>query len=285
MARSTQEIYDLIITELSNYSVLNGIVPVPDDFEQFSEDVTSNSRVEPARHLIYGVSYIIHTLEVIFDAFKTDVTNIANTAIPQTERWMRNQTLKFQNGDELVWDGDKYAYPTINTANQIIGQAAVVTSNGTVYVKAVKDNGGVYEPLTTAEQTSLQTYWKLLIAPGTNFSIISQDADALKIELDIIYDPLVLESSGMLINVVGDPYPVDAAIETYNKSLDFNGRFWVDKFVDAIQAAEGVISVDLNGIQATYGGLSYEDVDKYYDSFAGWMALDTANSTINYITA
>lgn len=283
MARKTEEIYNAIVAELSTYSILNGIVPVPEDFQNFKSTITSQSKVEPARHILYGVAYIIHTLEVIFDAFKADVNELISSAEPFTERWMTLKTKSFQLGYALEWDGKKYTYANIDTSAQIIAQCAVITSGSDILIKVAKDQGGSLVPCTVSEKTALEAYWKVLRYPGMNFIVISEQPDDIRIELDVVYDPLVMNPDGTLRS--NGSSPVDEAIKKYNQSLDFNGRFWVDEFVDAIQAAEGVIAPDLNVVQAKYGALLYTDIDKYYDSFAGHLELDSPNTTINYITA
>lgn len=283
MARTTEQIYNAIVTELSTYNVLNGTVPVPEDFESFKNTVTSQSKVEPARHILYGVAYIIHTLEVIFDAFKTDVNELIESAEPFTERWMTLKTKAFQLGYALEWDGKKYSYASVDTSAQIIAQCAVITSGSDILIKVAKDQGGALVPCTASEKTALEAYWKVLRYPGMNFIVISEQPDDIRIELDVVYDPLVMNPDGTLRSDGSNP--VDQAIQAYNQSLDFNGRFWVDDFIDAIQAAEGVIAPDLNVVQAKYGALPYADIDKFYDSFAGHLQLDNANTTINYITA
>lgn len=284
MARTTEGIYNSIIQEISTYSVLNGIVPVPDDFQRFTSDVTSSSKVGVARHIIWSVSYAIHSLEVIYDAFEAVIRNIANTAVPQTDRWMQQETLKFQHGDPLVWDGKRYGYTTIDDTKRIVTQCAIVTVGGKVLIKVAKGVIGSLEPLTVAEQTSLTEYWRELRPSGTNFGVVSDVADSFKTTLKIYFDPLVLNPDGTLISD-GSTKPVDDAIKKYLQSLPFNGRYWNDQLVDSIQLAQGVISVDLDEASAKRGALSYSQIDAFYDAFAGYMELDEASSTISYISA
>ena len=283
MARTTEEIYNSIVTEITSYTVLAGLISVPDDFQTFTDEVTSNSKVGVARHIIYGVSYAIHTIEVMYDKLKAEIEALGAAMIPQTDRWMVYQTKAFQYGDALVWDGTKYTYAAITTANQIVAQCAVITVEGKVLIKVAKDAGGSLSPLTVGERDALTAYWNLIRAAGTNFQVISEVADDLAVNIDVVYDPLVMNSDGTLRSD-GTTKPVDEAITSYLPGLSFNGRFWTDKLVDAIQAAEGVTSVDVNDIQAKYGLLSYTLVDVYYDSFAGHMAIDSGSSTINYLS-
>lgn len=283
MARNTTEIYDSIVAEISTYAVLAGIIEVPDDFETFTSDVTSNSKVEPARHLLYGISYGIHTIEVMFESLKEYIKDIGSAMIPQTDRWMVNQTKAFQYGDPLIWDGKRYNYATITTANQIVAQCAVITVERKILIKVAQSINNVLSPLTSPQKNALIEYWKLLIPSGTDFQIITDVADDLATNIDVVYDPLVLNEDGTLRSD-GTTKPVDLAIASYLQGLNFNGHFWKDKLENAIQEAEGVTGVQLNEVQAKYGLLSYTNVDIYYSSFAGHMVLDQVNSSINYLS-
>lgn len=284
MARTVEYFYNLIASELNALSFLSGVVNLPDDYQTYKADISSDSSVSPFRHLIHGCAYCAFNLDTLFDFFKRDVETVAATAIPQTTRWMQQQTLKFQYGDPLVWDGNQYTYTTINPNNQVVSQCAVIGSGGQVLIKVAKDQGGALAPLATTEKDALASYWGLMAAPGTDLVIISDVADKLAIDVDIVYDALVLNSNGTLRSD-GVTKPAEEAIASYAKGLAFNGRFWIDKFIDSIQLAEGVTSVQLNLARAKYGALAYSPIDVFYDSFAGHMQLDVTNSTITYMTA
>jgi hypothetical protein len=275
MARSIEEIYESIVNEISGYSILNGLVKVPEDFGTFREKVENSSKLDIGRQLIYGVAYAIHTLETIFDTHRKEVQLIADTAVPQTDRWVRDMTLKFQYGDELKWVGDRYDYEQIDETKRLVKQCAVLTQRGRALIKVSKGEVGSLEPLSDEEQNALIEYWKLLRPVGTDFNVVSATADDLKVKLTIYRDPLVLNRDGTLRSD-NSTMPVENAIDNYLQLLPFNGRFWSDQLVDAVQAAQGVQAVDLDEVSAKYGSLDYSVITTgFYDSFAGYMKLDS----------
>ncbi len=273
MARSIEEIYESIVNEINGYSILRGLVKVPEDFGTFRETVENSSKLDIGRQLIYGVAYAIHTLETIFDTHRKEVQLIADTAVPQTDRWVRDMTLKFQYGDELKWVGDRYDYEQIDESKRLVKQCAVLTQRGRALIKVAKGEVGSLEPLSDEEQNALIEYWRLLRPVGTDLNVVSAIADDLKVKLTIYRDPLVLNRDGTLRS--GNGKPVENAIDNYLQLLPFNGRFWSDQLVDAIQAAQGVQAVDLDEVRARYGSLDYALITTgFYDSFAGYMKLD-----------
>lgn len=284
MARSIQQIYDAMIVEagtsakLKSHFTQNGTL---EDFEDFKTRITSSSKVGVSRMIFYIVATGIYTLEVIQDAFKKKIEDIVFHAPPQTDRWMVQETLKYQDGVQLTWNNSlgKYGYATVDSTKQIVKHAAVVTGGSTVYVKAAKGEVGSLEKLSDNEKSRLQAYWDLLQAPGTEIQIISQEPDNLKVELDVVIDPLILDELG---KTVDGTEPVMEAIKSYAQGLPFNSLFWIDDFIDEIQKKPGVISPNVKSIQVSIGNGPYQSVDKYYLAYAGYLKLDS-NSKINYI--
>ncbi len=270
MAKTREQWYQVMLDEVSNY---------PDLSQANSSSVTALWS-----KFFWTVSYVAWLMDSLFHQFKIDAQEIADKSNTGTSKWYLNQTLKFQFGDNLVWDANlnKFMYPIIIEPNKIIKHAAVVFSGGEVRIKAAKDNGGILEPLNAVELTAFDAYWKTNKIAGTTLSVLSSAADDLKVEVEIIYNALVMNSDGTLI-ADNSFKPVLVAIDSYISNLEFDGRLWVDKLQDEIQKAEGVISVKITTIQAKYSGGNYTDVNQYYDSVAGYLTNDIANSVITYV--
>ncbi len=192
----------------------------------------------------------------------------------------------FQYGDALHWIDNKYKYLTINIANQIIKRAAVIEAGGQVRIKVAKlDLLGLPAPLSVAEVTAFKAYIGQIKFAGTKISVISREADLLKISFDVTHDPLVVNGSGELI-IDPSTKPVEKAINDYIQNLPFNGILNLTSLTDAIQKAEGVIDPVLNSAEGKYGALAYQTIVKNYNADAGHMKIDPAyplSLTINYL--
>ena len=187
----------------------------------------------------------------------------------------------------MAFANNKYGY-TLNVANQIIKRAAVLEAGGIVRIKVAKlDSGSLPAALTTAERTGFSNYISKIKFAGTNIAITSNAADLLKIEYDVVYDPLVVDGTGQLIATAGT-YPVVDAINSFIQNLPFNGILNLTALTDAIQKATGVVDPTLTSAQAKYGALAYSTIVKNYTADAGHMIIDPANplsTTINYIAS
>lgn len=266
----------------SSSTVLDTNLEGVNDFETLQSMVSTQSKVGVLRMILYVTSVGIWSLEKIFDAYRKEFNHNAYYTAPQTERWIVQETLKFQLGHDLEWDEDttKYYYPTISEEDKIVNHAAVVAGTDSISIKvAGKDKDGPTK-LSDSDVNAITSYWEYLSAPGSKIQVISEEPDALILNLQVLVDPLVFKSSGELQTQPG--YPVKDAINNYIQNLPFNSVFWIDDLVDEIQKVNGVVAPDLKSIKAKFGNASYKDVDKYYLSYAGYMKLDEA-STIEYI--
>jgi hypothetical protein len=284
MARTINEIYDSIIAEKENQTVLDGLVPKPDDAQTFLDDLSSASKVAIWRLFFWTCAVAIWAHENIFDLHKEEVETIASEAVTGTLRWYRAKSLDFQNGDTLVWNNEllKFEYPDGSTGEKIVSNAAAIESGNQVRIKVAKDDGsGGLEPLSASEQTSFTTYINRIKFAGTNVAIVNNVADFLKIELVVYYDPLILDSNGVLISD-GTTTPVLDAVNSYIQNLPFNGVFNRTAFVDALQAAQGVTDPVLTTSEAKPSGGIYADTGDNYTADAGYLQYDDVNSIITY---
>ena len=284
MARTIQQIYDAIIAEKETLTTLNELQPNTDNAQTLLSDLTSSSKVAKWRLMFWVVAAAIYLHEVVFDKHKAEVEAIADNLITGTARWYQEQSLLYQHGDALDFVNNKYVYSPINEANQIIKRAAALEVGGIVRIKVAKlDSNSLPTALSSAEKTGFSTYVGQIKFAGTNVSITSNAADLLKIEYDIVYDPLVLDSTGQLIAESGT-YPVVDAINTFIQNLPFNGVLNLTALTDAIQGAKGVVDPVLNSAEAKYGSLAYSTINKNYTADAGHMVIDPANPLSNTLT-
>ena len=283
MARTIKEIYNNMAVTASSSTVLDTDLSGVNDFETLQAQVSSRSKVGVLRMILYVTAVAVWSLEKIFDTYRQELDHIAFHTPPQTERWMVLETLKFQLGHSLEWDNEatKYVYTTLDEEKQIVKHAAVVSSTDTISIKVAGGNDTSRTKLSDSEVSAITSYWEYLSAPGSKVQVISENPDFLKIQLDVMIDPLVMDKTGKLYE--SSEFPVETAINNYLQNLPFNSLLWVDDLVDEIQKVNGVVAPEVISIKAKFDQAPYQEVDKYYLSYAGYMTLDSS-STINYIT-
>lgn len=271
MARTVQQIYDLIIQEKESLSSLDGLAPEPETYTALLAAFSTSSKVGIWRLWAYVTAVVTAVLENLWDIFKSEVTALVNAAKPGTLGWYVEIARLFQLGDPLILVGNYPAYATINALNQIIAQASANEDGGTVFVKVAKMGAMELEPLTAGELTQFTAYMNQRKFAGVSLNVSSLNADQLQVVITIKYDP-ILDQSVVLSNV-------EAAINTYLQALPFDGVFRRLGFEDALQAVEGVIGVELTTLTGVQG-LNTTVFTQTYLAQAGYMNYDQTNSTI-----
>lgn len=192
----------------------------------------------------------IWVFEGIMDVFKAEIQTTVRTKQPGSFDWYYDRVLEFQGGDDglgsfqgddLVMVNGILQYEQPDDTRKIIKKASLRAASGTLAIKVAKKlNENDYQALTSAEQLAFGVYMDNVKYPGTLVNIISQAADLIKYDLQIIYDP-VLTISTVQANV-------KAKLDEYRASLGFDDRFYPFKMVEKVLEAEGVVSVKNNGV-------------------------------------
>ncbi len=284
MARTLSEIYLAIVAEKNNQTTINTLQPAIDSEQTLLDDLCASSKVADWRLFVYIIAVAIWLHENIWDLFKAEVDSIVESAIPGTSRWYQSVAFIFQYGDALSWIDNKFKYETVDVTKQIIKRSATIETGGVLYIKVAKLNGNDPVKLDAGELTAFRTYINDIKFAGTNISIISADADRLKLTLNIIYDPLVLASNGSLLTNSAI-FPVEDAINDYLAGIVWAGTFNLTKLIDAIQVAQGVVDPILTTVEGkAYGGI-YNIINQNYQSISGYMIIDPdnlLNTTLTY---
>ena len=173
------------------------MTPIGDTADDLKSDLTSNSTVAIWRLWLWIVSVGSHTVELLIDKHRSEIETFVANKEWGTLAFLRQKALDFQFGDSLTWNGSQFVYPTITPANKIIERAAVVVSGQQVQFKVAKLSGaGLPEKLTVGEIASFTSYIDGLVYAGTQYAVISDDPDDVKLDLEIVFDPLVLANDG-----------------------------------------------------------------------------------------
>jgi len=288
MARELSEIKQQITDEWINNETIKeryGLAPGQTFEQQFSKVSIENI-------LFNVVAFAIWFFEKLLDLNKEEINDeIAKSRI-HTQKWYREKAMAFLFGYNLN-DSDEYdttglTDEQIATA-KIIANAAPIKMQGYLRLKVVKRVGDELAPLEPAELNAFTSYMNYVTDAGTYVIPTTNIADDLKLTLDIYYNPLVLAGDGSRLDGTAQN-PVLDAINSYLKSLRFNGSFVESKLEKEIEAVDGVIMVKVVGAWSKYGSYDYETtvnpnagkINEVRVADAGYMKLDEADTIINY---
>ncbi len=249
----------------------------------------NTSKVAIWRLLFYIQAFAIMTFEKLMDAFGVTVDNKLSTLKPHKLSWYREKAKAFQYGFPMYTESDEFdntGYTESEIADSKIVAYAAVTETTlndvrVILIEVAKLNGTDLVPLTTSEFNAFKAYIAEIKDAGNNVIIYNQVADLLKVEVDVYYNPLLIDGNGLRTDGIG--YPVLEAATLYPTTLEFDGEFSNAGFIDALQACYGVSrrKVNLKALQRKPAGGVYESVPSSFTPFAGYCKFDVL--TINYI--
>jgi hypothetical protein len=274
MARTINDIQQEILDKKASSTELSALEVLTTAERTSLGSLTSTSKVALWRLFVYVVAFCIYTLEVLFDAFRTEIDAKVRANRPHTADWYRAKALAFQYGDELV-DSDEYE--VIDIEKQIIKQVAIVEGDRKIAVKVATLDGTELAPLPDINQVNaFATYMNQVKDAGTLLEIVNEVADKLKVDMEFHYDALVVRNDGTTIDT-GENV-VQVAINSYLKSLDFNGEFDINRMVDFIQQGRGYRSLKLNFVGFKAGlSTTYTEISRVYTPLSGYMKLEELN--------
>jgi hypothetical protein len=269
MARTQQEIYDSIKTEMTA-NVLT--LPL----------VANMSKTNLTGLLAWIVAGVMVSLEIIFDAFKVEVDDNVKAAQVGNSLWYKNRVLEFQLGDVLTLVNSKYIYNPLDITKRIIARCAVEERNdSTLRIKVAKLNGTTLQALNIAELNALISYIKKIRFAGVRFQVMSNNGDILKVYFQIYYDPII---DPALIKT-----NVEKAINDYILNLPFNGELQLSSLTDEVQKVVGVTDVVLVSAASKFAvSDAFETINRKVIAIGGYFKIstilgETLDDTITYI--
>lgn len=299
MARTLNTIYNSLIAGKESDSTLDALLPNPDNWSTLYTNANFNllaqtivkslsvSKVAIWRLFMYIFAYAIWVHETLWDQAEAEIDALTLNRVFGQLPWYVEQAKDFQYGDDLVFNGEYYEYEAIDETKQIVTQASATNVEGVITLKLALGDVGSFQSLSATQLTAVETYFKGTngivaedgIAPaGTKLSIISEDPDDMKMQVDVFVDPLVIDLNGVLLSD-GVTTPVEDAITAYIQQLPFNAVFMIAALVDAIQAVSGVSNVVVNYCDARFGANPYTNIvaetGRKYIAHAGYIAMAT----------
>jgi hypothetical protein len=273
MARTIDEIQQGMITEIQGDPVLS---PVS----------TSTSKTALWRLWTRIVATCAWTVEVLFDTHRNEINDLLALLKPHTLKWYASKAKAFQYGYTLAIDKDTYdnsALTETQIENSLIVKYAAVNEIVKGLRIKVATLGTDLQPLTSPQLSSFTAYMSRVKDAGVNLTIDSLVADKLKLELDIYYDPLILNNAGQRIDGA-DLEPVKNALNKHLQNLPFNGVFVLTFLVDKLQKVDGVVIPKIKTAQAKYGLFSFTSINELYQPDSGYLRFENPTDLVlNYI--
>ena len=228
--------------------------------------------------LFYCFAFAVWTLEVLFDKHRDEVEKQIEQLEPHTLRWYVNKAKAFMYGYQLANDADYY--DTTNMSETDIEEAKVVKyavaseSNTVVYLKvAARDDKGQPTKLNASQLTSLTSYMNTVKDAGVAIQLVNEDADKIKINMVVYYDPTAMDSNG---TDKDGTQPVVEAVKTVITNLPFNGVFRKSDLLAAVTAVPGVEVADIESVKVkTANAAAFTDVVGYDKPYSGYYAIDS----------
>lgn len=240
----------------------------------------SKSSVAEWRLLSHCVAMAIHLFEIILDKFKIETEDKIKLMAPGTLRWYAEMSRRFQDGFTLEFDTKtaKYYYPTDEPQSRIVSVVAVSASElGYLAIKvAKKDAKGNVTQLTEDELVRFKAYIDTIKVVGTKCSIISSPPDIIRYGVIVVYDPIYTAS---LVEA-----QVKRVLQEFRLSIDFDGRFYIMQFADAMLHCDGVITA--HSVYVARKGatdLDFTEVDVVDELHSGYFDYDN-QSVISLIS-
>lgn len=274
MARTVKEIKDaMTATFCQERAVVSayGLNPKKTFDQQFSSVSIENI-------LFYCFAFAVWTLEVLFDKHRTEVEKQIEQLEPHTLRWYVNKAKAFMYGYQLAENADYYDTSGMSDTDidkaRVVKYAVASESNTVVYLKvAAKGSDGQPAKLNTSQFNSLTSYMNTVKDAGVSIKLVNEDADRIKINLVVYYDPTAMDSEG---TTEDGTQPVVAAVKTAITNLPFNGVFRKSDLLAAVTAVPGVEVADMVSVQVkTANAASFTDVVGYDKPYSGYYAIDS----------
>ena len=275
MARTKEEIMSSMLTAKENDSILSRL---------------TGSAVAIWRLIIYIITDAIYNHELIFDEHKKEVDDIVTNKTPHRPAWYANKARLFQFGHELVPDKDYYDNSHLTEdeieSSRVVKYAVAVQSRdkSIMFLKvATDDAAGMRVPITPDQLIALRAYFEEISDAGVFIEFINEPADEMKLNIDIYYNALILDSRGTRLDGTADT-PVQDAIRNYLMNLPFNGTYTNQKLIDTLQQVDGVEIAELIYAKSRFGAyIEFTEINAREVAHSGHYTVSDNNLTLNFI--
>lgn len=230
--------------------------------------------------ITWTVSACIWAFENVMDVFKVDIAQDLQNRINGTPAYYANALLKYQSGDELEMNdsGTSFSYSTIDETKRVISKVAYSETpqdgfhDKQLLLKIATGNPGDYSQIDEEELIKVRSYMNQIVFAGTSVKVVSRKGDVLIPRVTVYHDGAV-PNDEVYSNI-------ETSLNSYIESMDFNGVVYVQKIIDAIQAAEHVVDVYIDNGATDHQGIFVAQYDD--DNHLIVTAVDSEENPTSY---
>ncbi len=233
-----------------------------------SLNTTSKTAIWNLWAFVTACSIWLH--EFLWVKYRYFLEEAARFAQPHTSSWYWRRALEYQHGDTVIVTNGVVGYAAINSSLQIVKAAAVKEANGGIVVKVAKLVSGSFAPLSAPEKVGFEAYLDKVRDAGVVASVVSQNADVLKLVATIYFDPSKQSLSAFQASI-------ELTITRYIQNLPFDGVLRKLNLVDAMQQVSGFVDVEFDQFLASVAYTTtplFAVVGLTYETVAGYMSID-----------
>lgn len=239
--------------------------------------------------LFFIVATCMWVNQQLFSQHKIDIQQLLNEQKAHTSNWYAHMAKQFQFGQDLVAETDRYDNTGLTSEEvekrRVVKYSAAVESldKTILYLKIATDSNGVRQPLPNNQLTAFKAYINTIQDVGVRIQVINDQADDMRLIIDIYYDSLILDQDGKQLDGENDS-PVQSAIRNYLNNLPFNGTYTNQGLIDVLQNLNGVEVAELKSAASRYGYYTeYTEIDAREIPHAGYYKISDSNLILNFI--
>jgi hypothetical protein len=255
----------------------------------------SPSQVSKYNTIAYIVAASIAVFDQLLDLFRVEIDGKIDSINPATTPWYGRKALEFQNGDIVLLQLDStasnylsYYYAIIDTSKRIITRVGIsVTADKDVLVRVAKGTDTL-TPLDSTELSNLQAYFDEISPADAVIRAVSINPDLVAITGTFYYNGQY--TTTMLDDIKEG---VKNYLATLSNATNFTGVFKVIDLEIYLRQITGMHDLKLSDVECRQDAVSfgagvpmvsaYTLVQTAYNSKAGYMDFDDANSVINLV--
>lgn len=282
---TTEEIYNKITTEfISNPEVISqyGLIEGKSFNDQFS--ILNIERIK-----FFTIAVVMSIVFSFFEQLKLDVYQVLRDMKVHTPNWYAHIAKQFQYGYDLIQNTDQYNNSALTNEqierSKIVKFAAALSKHNKsmLYVKVATGTLENKKPLSQAQLSAFKSYLNLVQDAGVHIQVVNAPADEILVEMDIYYNPRILNKYGQRLDGTNDT-PVQNAIRHYVHNLQFNGVYVNAHMTDVVQAVSGVEFPEHKRSASKYGVYTeFRDIDAKELPYAGYYVVKDENLKLNFL--
>lgn len=240
--------------------------------DEILSELTTDSKVSVWGALFYIVAVTYQDLKTYFDTHTAYVDAALYNEKHGTLPWYKTKALAYQRGYDLVTDADYYDNSELTDTeieeSQIVKYAAVNESDDgkTLIIKIATESNDVLEPVSDEEEEAIKFYFEEIRIAGTPINVINSLADQLYLNIQIHINPLLFATDGM--QKASGEYPIETTINTFLKTVGFNGELVLQDLEIAIRAIEGIEIAEIIEAKSAW-------IDAETDAYGTASVIDT----------